>query len=128
KTITSRVESDNILKGTKKIIARENNVYIGKGLKDGRSILIIPVISASASSPNMIEHLLSLNVSFRENVPLFVKIKALGGKYERIRNLIQEKSINWNAQYLEMVATQDLFGDSAEKICEFIAARLPASS
>lgn len=123
KSIPSRVETDPILKGTKKIIVREGNVYIGKGLKDGRSILVIPVISASASSPNTIEYILSLNIAFRENVPLFIKIKALGGKFERIRNLIQEKSIPWQDEYLERVEIQNLFGDSAEKICEFIASR-----
>jgi glucosamine--fructose-6-phosphate aminotransferase (isomerizing) len=128
KSIPSRVETDPILKGTKKIIVREGNVYIGKGLKDGRSILVIPVISASESSPNMIEYLLSLNVSFRENVPLFIKIKALGGKFERIRNLMQEKSIPWQDDYLERVEIHNLFGDSAEKICDFIAAQLPSPS
>ena len=44
----SRVETDSRLKGTKNIIVREGNVYIGKGRKDGRKILVIPVFSASS--------------------------------------------------------------------------------
>ena len=60
KPLPSRVEKDNILKGTKRIIVRQGNVYIGKGRKDGRSILLIPIISDSPEMPNMIEYLLLL--------------------------------------------------------------------
>ena len=44
--IPSRVQSDPDLKGTKRIVVRNGNVYIGKGRKDGRSILVIPSLSA----------------------------------------------------------------------------------
>lgn len=64
--LMSRVKKDNVLKGTKKIIVQEGNVYIGKGRKDNRSILVIPIISASPSTPNMIEYLLLLNITFKE--------------------------------------------------------------
>ncbi|MEE4112550.1 MAG: SIS domain-containing protein, partial [Desulfobacteraceae bacterium] len=40
--LPSRVEQDPILKGTKRIIVGQGNVYIGKGRKDGRSIVVIP--------------------------------------------------------------------------------------
>ncbi len=118
--IPSRVEKDNHLKGSKKIIVKEGHVYIGKGRKDNRSILVIPIISASPSMPNMIEYLLLLNITFKENIPLSVKIKALGGKYERIENIVQENSIAWEDKHLEYVETEELFGRSAEKIGEYI--------
>lgn len=120
KPIPSRVETDTKLKGTKKIITREGNVYIGKGRKDGRSIVVIPIISTSPETPNIIEHLLLLNVGFKDNVPLPIKIKALGGKFERIKNIVQENSVAWQEDYIELVAIDDLFGLSAEKIGEFI--------
>ena len=120
KPILSRVEKDNELKGTKKIIVRQGNVYIGKGRKDDRSILIIPIISDSPEMPNMIEYLLLLNIAFKKEVSLAAKIKALGGKYEHIKNIVQENSIAWNDNYLESVEIEELFGRSAEKIGEFI--------
>ena len=40
--LPSRVETDSRLKGTKQIIVRQGNVYIGKGRKDDRNILVIP--------------------------------------------------------------------------------------
>ncbi|MGD2030321.1 MAG: SIS domain-containing protein [Desulfobacterales bacterium] len=122
--IPSRVETDSMLKGTKRIIVREGNVYIGKGRKDDRSIIVIPVISNSPATPNLIEHILLLNISFKENVPLDVKIKALGGKYERIKNIVQENSVIWDERYIELVEMKELFGISAEKIGEFIVSRV----
>ena len=87
KPIPSRVETDPLLKGTKRIIVREGNVYIGIGRKDDRSMIVIPIISASPATANLIENILLLNISFKENVSLDIKIKALGGKYERIKNI-----------------------------------------
>ena len=124
KDMPSRVETDTILKGTKKIIVRQGNVYIGKGRKDNRSIVVIPVISASSFAPNRIEYLLLLNIGFKDNVPLSIKIKALGGKYEHIKNIVQENSIAWSDKFIERVNMQDLFGNSAEKTGEFISSQV----
>jgi len=120
KSISSRVEKDSKLKGTKRIIIRQGNVYVGKGRKDDRSILVIPIISDSPERPNIIEYLLLLNIAFKEEVPIAAKIKALGGKYEHIKNIVQENSIAWDDNYLESVEIEELFGRSAEKIGEFI--------
>lgn len=119
--IASRVKADSRLKGSKRIIVQEGNVFIGQGRKDNRSILVIPVLSDSP--PNIIEYLLLLDVNFRENVPLPVKIKALGGKYERIRNIVHENSVSWDDRYLELVEISELFGKSGEKIGEFIVSQ-----
>ncbi|MDP2647339.1 MAG: SIS domain-containing protein [Desulfobacterales bacterium] len=124
KDLPSRVEIDSQLKGTKRIIVREGNVYIGKGNRDDRSILIVPIISASASTLNMISHLFLFYVSFKKSIPLPVKIRALGGKYERIKNIVQENSNQWDDHYLERIETEELFGRSAEKIGDVIVARL----
>lgn len=119
--LPSRVETDNRLKGTKAIIVRQGNVYIGKGRKDDRSILIIPIMSDSPEKPNALENLLLLNIGFRTDAPLPVKIKALGGKYQHIRNIVQENSVVWEDRFLEMVEMEELFGRSAEKVGERIA-------
>ncbi|MFO8084010.1 MAG: SIS domain-containing protein [Desulfobacterales bacterium] len=120
KPIPSRVESDKRLKGTKQIIVREKNVYIGKGRKDNRSIVVIPITSSSHAKTNVIEYLLLLNVSFKEEVPLASKIKALGGKYDRIKNIVLENSVAWEDRFVELVDMKELFGSSAEKIGEYI--------
>jgi len=122
--IPSRVEADKRLKGTKRIIVRQGNVYIGKGRKDDRSIIVIPVISASPDTPHLIEFLLLLNISFKETVPLSAKVKALGGKHEHIKNIVQENSVLWDDKYLDFVEMEELFGRSAEKVGERIIQRI----
>jgi glucosamine--fructose-6-phosphate aminotransferase (isomerizing) len=122
--IPSRVETDQLLKGTKRIIVERGNVYIGKGRKDGRSIVVIPTTSTDASGPNIIEHLLLLNIAFRKDVSLGTKIRALGGKYDHIKNIVQENSIFWQEKYVDLVAIDDLFGRSAEKIGETIVSKV----
>ena len=123
KPIPSRVETDTALKGTKRIIVREGNVYIGKGRKDGRSIVVIPVMAFGGS---IIENLLLLNIVFKEDVSLGSKVKALGGKYERIKNIVQENSVEWQDGFLDLIAIDDLFGISAEKIGERIVQKVAA--
>ena len=103
---------------------REGNVYIGIGRQDDRSIIIIPVLSASHATPNMLEYLLLLHISFKENVSTSTKIRALGGKYERIKNIVQESSVVWDEKYIELIDMRSLFGISAEKISEIIVARV----
>jgi glucosamine--fructose-6-phosphate aminotransferase (isomerizing) len=124
--VSSRVETDSQLKGTKRIIVRQGNVYIGKGRKDERSLVIIPILSGSPESPSIIEYLILLHITFKENIPLSSKIKALGGKYEHIQNIVQESSISWEDQLLELIQVQELFGRSAEKVAEFIVSNVSA--
>ena len=119
----SRVETDQKLKGTKNIIVREGNVYIGKGRKDNKNILVIPVISSNPATPNIIEYILSLNITFKpsSDVPLLKKIKALGGKYNRLKDWILESdNFQWDDRYLNLVEVETLFGDTAEKVVEKI--------
>ncbi|WP_028315846.1 SIS domain-containing protein [Desulfatibacillum aliphaticivorans] len=122
-SLPSRVENDTRLKGTKSIIVREGNVYIGLGRKDNRSLIFIPVISGSGPSPNVIEHLLLLHVDFKKDLSLEKIIRALGGKYERIKNLVQESSVTWQDDFLGRMDVEFIFGRSAEKIAEAIVSR-----
>lgn len=123
----SRVETDSRLKGTKNIIVREGNVYIGKGRKDGKNIMVVPVISANPETPNIIEYILSLNIVFKtpEEVPLLKKIKALGGKYNRLKDWILEgNDIQWDDRYLNLVDVETLFGETAETAVEKIISKI----
>ncbi len=114
--LKSRVEADNRLKGTKRIIVKAGNVFIGKGKIDNRSILVIPLMK---KGPN-IDHLLLLNVGFRKEIDLQKKVKALGDKLAHIKNIVEETDLSWQDEYLSLLAVEELFGNSAEKIAEFI--------
>ncbi len=124
KNIHSRIDEDRTLKGTKHIIIKEGNVHVGKGLKDGRSLIVIPVISDHSKGPGKISKLLSINILFKENVSLETRIRALGGKYTRIKEIVQENSFKWDDTHLKNIETKDLFGDSAEIIGNSIINKL----
>jgi len=118
--ITSRVETDNRLRGTKRIIIKNSNIFIGKGKRDKRSILAVPIMTTGTR----IDHLVLFNVEFKKDVELEKKVNALGGKFRHIRNLVEETSLTWKDSYLHMLEVEELFGISAEKISEKIIATL----
>jgi glucosamine--fructose-6-phosphate aminotransferase (isomerizing) len=117
--LPSRVETDNRLRGTKRIIVKNGNVFIGRGRRDARSILAVPILSAGTK----IDHLVLFNVGFKKEVELEKKVVALGGKYNHIRSIVEETSITWEDAYLDFLEIKDLFGMSAEKIAETIVTR-----
>ncbi|WP_246804782.1 hypothetical protein [Desulfosarcina cetonica] len=80
--------------------------------------MVIPATSEDPADGSRIRYLLLLNVGFKPEIPLPTKIKALGGKYEHIKNIVQENSVAWSDDYLQMVPVDDLFGHSAEKLAE----------
>ena len=86
--------------------------------------MVIPLISNDPLRPNTIEHLLLLDIVFDTDVNLETKAKALGGKHEHIKNLVQENNILWDDKYLDLVKMKELFGRSAEKISESIVEKL----
>ncbi len=80
---------------------------------------MIPVLSADPSTSNIIEYILSLNVEFKpsESVSLLKKIKALGGKYTRLKDwILESETIEWDDKYLNLVPVETLFGDTAEQV------------
>jgi glucosamine--fructose-6-phosphate aminotransferase (isomerizing) len=118
--LASRVETDNRLSGTKRIIIENGNVFIGIGRRDSRSILAVPVLSTGAK----IDYLVLFNVGFKEEVDLEKKVRALGGKYHHIRNIVEETSLTWKDEYLNLLGIDELFGMSAEKIAESIVSQV----
>ncbi|MFH2100269.1 MAG: SIS domain-containing protein, partial [Pseudomonadota bacterium] len=123
-SMASRAEKDQRLTGTKRIIVAQGNVYIGQGRKDQRSILAVPLISGQEPRPHFIEHLLLFEVAFKDQVPTRDKVRALGGKGEHIKNLVQESSLAWEDAHLDMIPLEELFGKSAEKIAEALVEKL----
>jgi glucosamine--fructose-6-phosphate aminotransferase (isomerizing) len=114
--LPSRVETDQRLRGTKQIIVKNGNVFIGQGKRDKRSILAVPIMTTGTH----IDHLVLFNVGFHKEVPLKKKIDALGGKFQHIRNLVEETNLVWQDHYIDYLEVEELFGISAEKISEKI--------
>ena len=88
---------------------------------------MIPGISSNPATPNIIEYILSINISFKSSnkVPLLKKIKALGGKYNRLKDWVVESGdLKWDDKYLNLIEVENLFGDTAEKVVENIISKI----
>ena len=118
----SRTETDHTLQGLKRIIAREKNIFIGYGRRLQENLIILPILSQpTGKSATVISNLLLLHVLIKEDIRVDDAQKALGGKLERIQNLLQEYSIPWNNPLFTKLPMADWFGLSAEKIADTIA-------
>ena len=56
------------------------------------------------------------------------KVKALGDKFSHIKNIVEETDLSWQDDYINLLDVEDLFGNSAEKIAEFIISCSSAST
>ena len=119
--LMSRVEGDKTLKGTKRIIVKAGNVFIGQGKIDNRSILVVPILKQGPT----VDHLLLFDICFKEKIKLKEKIRALGDKFLHIKNIVEETGISWQDKYLDLIDIKVLFGKSAEKISESILSSIP---
>lgn len=108
----SRAETSRLLMGTKRTIVSTGHVYIGKGKADGASIVILPLRDKN----DFVTNLLLLHVDYNEHLPLREKKKALGYRYNDIRNLVNEYNINWDDSYLEKFPIADLFSEPVETL------------
>ena len=70
-----------------------------------------------------VDHLLLLDIGFREKIDLSNKIKALGDKFIHIKNIVEETNLPWHDEHLNLLNVEELFGNSAEKIAECIISR-----
>ncbi len=73
------------------------------------------------SAGTNIDYLVLFNVVFKKEVELQKKVDALGGKYHHIKHLVEETSLVWKDEYLDLLDIEQLFGMSAEKIAETIS-------
>ncbi|MEZ4566059.1 MAG: hypothetical protein R2860_03540 [Desulfobacterales bacterium] len=113
----SRAEQDQRLKGTKRIIVRRGNVYIGKGRKDDRSILVIPLISTIRPVPTPLNFCCSWTLPSTRRPHCRKKSKLWAAS---ISKTCPENNIAWDDKFFDLVDMANLFGWSAEKVAEAI--------
>jgi glucosamine--fructose-6-phosphate aminotransferase (isomerizing) len=112
--ISSRTETDHLLKGSKWLALKENSVYIGTGRRDGRNIAIIPI---RCDNPNQARILL-LHLSFNEQASLQDRLNLLRSRgyiYDQFRAATTEINLSWSDQLLLDTPVEYLFDDSPDR-------------
>ncbi|MFQ5647196.1 MAG: SIS domain-containing protein, partial [bacterium] len=114
----SRADKGTNLKGTKKMVMRTGEAFIGTGKTDDADIIIFPF----QPDVNGETYLLLLHIAFQEQgVSLSKLIYALGDKYDDIKDTFIESNHEWNDEILTRVSVRDLFIRSDEAISDLLA-------
>ena len=116
----SRAEGGTPLKGTKRGVVGSRRVFIGIGNKDGRTLVILPLLDARLHCTAIA----LLHVEFRADLPVEGKTALLGHRrLEEIVNGVSEADVPWTDALLAPVPPKHLACFTTEKIVEEIVAR-----
>ena len=86
--IPSRVEREPILRGTKRLVADERDVFVGRGRNDGRSVVFVPEVKGTQTVGISLLH-----VKFHDTVPADVMRGVLQGyrnRYAALKGAVTE--------------------------------------
>ncbi|MBN2282810.1 MAG: SIS domain-containing protein [Deltaproteobacteria bacterium] len=121
-TMRSRAEKPTPLMGTKKTLVKDGEIYAGLGKSDKAPVLIVPLLGEGRN----VTSILLLHVAFREDLTAVEKRSALGEKYGRIKDYINECNIEWRDAYLDALPVGFLLGEGVDVVAGDILGRLDA--
>ncbi len=104
--LTSRVDRDAQLKGTKRQVAMHRELIVAKGRSDGRTVLLIPEIKASQCTG-----LTLLHVKLHDHLPVSALRGVLQGydnRYDRLVDWVSETEGSFRDDLLAGVSVVDL--------------------
>ena len=105
--IKSQVDTNTALLGIKHQVVAEQRVFLTTGLRDDRTIILVPeVLAANAVAITL------LHVKLHEHLPSEVVVAALKGyrnRYEELWGAVTETEQSFDASQLERMLVRDLF-------------------
>ena len=104
--LTSRVDTNNVLVGTKRRVADEQTVLVARGRKDGRTVVIVPEVKGGETVGITLLH-----VAFRDVLPAATVRQVLQSydrRYERLVDWVTETEGSFREDRLGEVPVADL--------------------
>lgn len=114
--IQSRVERDMELRGTKHWVALNKKVLLTKGLRDERTILLIPEVKDGETTGINLLH-----ISLHENLGIQEIRTVLNGYYNRygaIQDAVRETEPSFRDDFLAEQSVEQLLIDSVDSVAE----------
>ena len=114
--IQSRVERDLELRGTKHRVATSKKVLLTKGLRDERTILLIPEVKDGETIGINLLH-----ISLRKNLSIEEIRTVLNGyhnRYEAIQDAVRETEPSFRDDFLSEQSIEELLIDSGDSVAE----------
>ncbi|MHC4924474.1 MAG: SIS domain-containing protein, partial [Planctomycetota bacterium] len=111
--LPSRAEGGAPLKGTKRGVVRTRRAFVGVGGKDGRTLLIVPLVDARLHCTALV----LMHIRFRDDMSVEEKIRALGPRgLQQIVDGVTEADIPWTDTLLEGLSPADLFSRPSTQV------------
>ena len=104
--LTSRVDTNSALVGTKRRVAAEQQLLVAKGRKDGRTVIFVPEVKGATTVGITLLH-----VTFREHVSASIARQVLQGydrRYDRLVDWVTETEGSFRDDRLGEVSIADL--------------------
>jgi glucosamine--fructose-6-phosphate aminotransferase (isomerizing) len=120
----SRAEKITALVGTKKGIVALGRIYAGLGKTDGAPLILIPLLGKN----ERVENLLLLHVVFNDNLSVKERLKIIGKRVNKIKDMIEECNLTWNDHLLADIPIGILLGEAAESIVGMIRKKLSTAN
>jgi glucosamine--fructose-6-phosphate aminotransferase (isomerizing) len=111
-----RTERNPRLRGTKHLVASEQQVLVARGRADGRLIVIVPEMKGGETTG-----LTLLHVRFHDHVPVATLRTALAGyrnRYRVLEDAVTETEPTFREDLLESVPLDDLFTEPISTLAD----------
>jgi glucosamine--fructose-6-phosphate aminotransferase (isomerizing) len=120
-SMLSRCEDAVPLSGTKWAAVKRREIFLGRGITDGKNILVLPVVGESEQGSLLLYHVDIVDNSQHEaRLPA---LEAVGNRLEELKVAITESNLEWTPALLNNISNEELFFDSTEHIAEKILER-----
>jgi glucosamine--fructose-6-phosphate aminotransferase (isomerizing) len=115
--LRSRADRSTPLTGTKRKLVSAPRVQTGRGLRDGRSLVMCPL-----HDRGIVTGLALVHVTFASALATRERARALraSGRYEDLRCLVTEVDVAWDDRLLDAVSVLDLLTEPVERLAERI--------
>jgi glucosamine--fructose-6-phosphate aminotransferase (isomerizing) len=114
--IPSRVEREPLLRGTKRLVADEREVFVGRGRNDGRSVILVPEVKGAQAVGIALLH-----VRFHNTLQADVMRGVLQGyrnRYAALKGAVTEVEPNFDERILERIDVLDVLTEPVYLLAE----------
>jgi glucosamine--fructose-6-phosphate aminotransferase (isomerizing) len=104
--LSSRVDSSNVLVGTKRRVANDQQVLVARGRSDGRTVILVPETKGSTTTGITLLH-----VNFHDRLPVPSMRRVLQGydqRYDRLVDWVTETEGSFREDRLAEVSVADM--------------------
>jgi glucosamine--fructose-6-phosphate aminotransferase (isomerizing) len=104
--LSSRVDSSNVLVGTKRRVANDQQVLVARGRTDGRTVILVPETKGSSTTGITLLH-----VTFHDRLPVPSMRRVLQGydqRYDRLVDWVTETEGSFREDRLAEVSVADM--------------------